>query len=225
MSLKENVYLVKEQISKAALSVNRNPEDISLVAVTKNIPLTTISSALDLGITHIGESRVDQFLEKYTEKERKINLHLIGSLQTNKVKAIIDRVGLIHSIDRMSLVKELNKRAKGTHKKVQGLIQVNISREATKSGVFEEDLLEFIEKIADYPYIDIKGLMTIAPFTEDENIIRGCFSRLRFLFEDLKKRDIEHAEMKYLSMGMSNDFRIAIEEGANMVRIGRAIFN
>lgn len=224
MSLAENIYSVKEQISKAALSVNKDPNKISLIAVTKDVPPSVISQALDLGISHIGESRVDQFLDKYSLIDRNINYHLIGSLQTNKVKAIIDRVGLIHSIDRISLVKELNKRAESIDRRVKGLVQVNISKEKAKSGVFKEDLLGFIEKIVNYPYVEIQGLMTIAPLTKDKKVIRECFSELRYLFDDLRERDIDNIQMKYLSMGMSNDFEIAIEEGATMIRVGTAIF-
>ena len=224
MSIKENVNLVKERIRNAALIANRDPNEISLVAVSKNVSYYRILEAIDAGILNIGENRVQELLEKYDNIQKNINWHLIGSLQTNKVKYIIDKVGLIHSLDRISLAHEINKRAGRIDRRVQALVQVNMSRESTKSGIYEEELLSFIKEMANYPYIDIKGLMTIGPLTEDTNAIRECFCRFRHHFEDLRNKGIDHIDMKYLSMGMSNDYKIAIEEGANMVRIGRAIF-
>ena len=224
MSIKENLDGVKKRIRNAALAVNRDPDEISLIAVSKNVSCIRISEAIDAGITQIGENRVQELLDKYDKIEKKLNWHLIGSLQTNKVKYIIDKVELIHSLDRISLAHEINKRAEAIGKRVQALVQVNMSRESTKSGVYEEELLSFIDGMKNYPNIEIKGLMTIGPLTEDVDAIRACFRRFKDLFEELSGKDIAHIEMKYLSMGMSNDYEIAIEEGANMVRIGRAIF-
>lgn len=224
MFIEENIRLINKRISEAALSVERDPKEISLIAVTKGASMPEILEALNHGVAHVGESRVDQFVKKYDQIDKDIHRHMIGSLQTNKVRSIIDKVEMIHSIDRISLVKEVNKRAKRMDKKIPALIQVNVSEEATKSGILKKDLISFVEEIRNYPYLSIKGLMTIAPLTENDDIIRSCFRELKHLFEDLKMRDMDHIQMKYLSMGMSNDFEIAIEEGANMVRVGRAIF-
>lgn len=224
MSIKQNIDIVQEKIKKAALSVNRDPKEIAIVAVSKNVSCDSISEAIDAGISQFGESRVQEFLGKYDRIEEDINWHLIGSLQRNKVKYILDKVELIHSLDRLSLAREINKRAEKIDKKVQALVQVNMSREDTKSGVYEEELYSFIKKMEGYPNIEIKGLMTIGPLTDDKEAIRACFHRFRNLFEELSLRDMDNIEMKYLSMGMSKDYEIAVEEGSNMVRVGRAIF-
>lgn len=224
MSIKENIDTVKRRIYKAALASKRDPHDISLVAVTKGVAYDKILDVVDAGVTIIGENRVQELLDKYDKVERNIRWHLIGSLQTNKVKYIIDKVELIHSLDRISLAHEINKRAEIIGRKVQVLVQVNVSREKSKSGIYEEELLPFIEELKNYPNIMVKGLMTIGPLTNDVETIRACFRRCRQLFETIRDNKINHIDMEILSMGMSNDFEIAIEEGANMVRIGRVLF-
>lgn len=224
MSIADNIRLLKDKISKAALSVNRDPGEISVIAVSKNASTQMISEAVKAGITQFGESRVQEMLSKYRVLEKSVDWHFIGPLQTNKVKYIIDRVELIHSLDRISLAKEINKRAELNNRLIQVLVQVNLPKESTKSGIYEEDLQSFIEALADYPYIRVKGLMGIGPNTTDEEAIRTCFRRLRIHFENLRNKSFKHIDMEYLSMGMSNDYMIAIEEGANMVRVGRAIF-
>lgn len=224
MSIADNIRLLKDKISKAALSVNRDPGEISVIAVSKNASTQMISEAVKAGITQIGESRVQEMLSKYRVLEKSVDWHFIGPLQTNKVKYIIDKVELIHSLDRISLAKEINKRAELNNRLIQVLVQVNLPKESTKSGIYEEDLQSFIEALADYPYIRVKGLMGIGPNTTDEEAIRTCFRRLRIHFENLRNKSFKHIDMEYLSMGMSNDYMIAIEEGANMVRVGRAIF-
>ncbi|HZJ56893.1 MAG TPA: YggS family pyridoxal phosphate-dependent enzyme [Clostridia bacterium] len=224
MTIEEKIQLVRDGIYEAALRVNRKPEDISVIAVSKNVPIYRIDEAAEAGITQFGESRVQEILGKYESVQKNIDWHFIGPLQTNKVKYIIDKVRLIHSLDRTTLAKEINKRAKQNNRPVQVLVQVNLPRENTKSGVYEEDLHPFIESLANYPYIKVKGLMAIGPNTPDKEAIRTCFRRLRFHFDALRESDISHIDMQYLSMGMTNDYMIAVEEGANMVRIGRAIF-
>ncbi|HHZ14371.1 MAG: YggS family pyridoxal phosphate-dependent enzyme [Caldicoprobacterales bacterium] len=224
MSIADNIRLLKDKISKAALSVNRDPGEISVIAVSKNASTQMISEAVKAGITQFGESRVQEMLSKYRVLEKSVDWHFIGPLQTNKVKYIIDKVELIHSLDRISLAKEINKRAELNNRLIQVLVQVNLPKESTKSGIYEEDLQSFIEALADYPYIRVKGLMGIGPNTTDEEAIRTCFRRLRIHFENLRNKSFKHIDMEYLSMGMSNDYMIAIEEGANMVRVGRAIF-
>jgi len=224
VSIKDNIEAVKGKIYDAAIRSNRNPEDILLIGVSKNISPPRILEALEAGIQHFGENRVQEFLDKYEKVDKKVKWHLIGSLQTNKVKYIIDKVELIHSLDRIKLAQEIEKIAARIDKQIPVLVQVNISGETTKSGIKPDDVIDFVESVTQYPHIRVKGLMTIGPLTEDEQLIRTCFRRMKKLFDEICKRDIPHVEMQYLSMGMTNDFEIAIEEGSNMVRIGRAIF-
>lgn len=224
MSIKENIEVINEKISNAALIADKDPKDISLVAVAKNVELHRIFEAINSGVVCIGENRVQEMLEKFEHIKEKVQWHLVGYLQTNKVKYLVDKVALIHSLDRVSLAKEINKRGRTINRIIPALIQVNVSRETTKAGVYEEELLPFIKKIADYPYLGIKGLMTIGPNTDDTKAIRLCFRRLNSLFQSLRSEDIKGINMDYLSMGMTKDYEIAIQEGANMVRIGRAIF-
>lgn len=152
------------------------------------------------------------------------DMHMIGSLQTNKVRHLIDKVKMIHSLDRISLAKEINKRAARIDRVMDVLIQVNISGEETKSGFAADEVLGFLKEIEDYENIRIKGLMTMAPHAENPEDIRYVFRDLKKLFEDLKKEDIKNVDMQYLSMGMTNDYHIALEEGSNMIRVGTAIF-
>lgn len=153
-----------------------------------------------------------------------VNYHLIGHLQTNKVRNIIDKVKLIHSLDRMSLVKELDKRAKMNDLVIDTLVQVNVAQEDTKFGLEVDQVLPFIEEVLKYENIRIKGLMTIAPYTDDEALLRSIFRRMHSLKEDINKRNYADLSMDYLSMGMTNDYKIAIEEGSNMIRVGSGIF-
>lgn len=224
MDIKKNIQAINEKISDIALSCGRDPDDIVLIAVTKTVSPSNISKALEAGLQNFGENRVQELVEKYDKIDKKAKWHLIGSLQTNKVKYIIDKVELIHSLDRIKLAKEIEKRAARIDRQIPALIQVNISGESTKSGIRPEETIDFIEAMKQYPHIRIKGLMTIGPLTEDRELIRDCFRQMKKLFDEIKTKKFSHAQMQYLSMGMTNDFDIAIEEGANMVRIGRAIF-
>ncbi|NLJ41628.1 MAG: YggS family pyridoxal phosphate-dependent enzyme [Clostridiales bacterium] len=225
MSVKENIDTVKSEIYKAALSAGRDPGDIDIVAVSKGVSPEDIQQAIDAGIDIVAENRVQEFVDKYDKLDKKIRWHFIGSLQTNKVKYIIDKTELIHSLDRVSLARMLNKRGKAINRRVQALVQVNITKETSKSGVYEEDLPKFLEEVSMYPFLKVKGLMTIGPHTDDSILIRACFNRCREIFERLQSEKLDHIDMEYLSMGMSSDYMIAVEEGANIVRIGRAIFN
>lgn len=197
---------------------------MELVAVTKTLPVERIVEAIDLGILDIGENKVQELIEKMDVLKDRPRYHMIGHLQSNKVKYISDRVHLIHSLDRMSLAKEINKRAEGSGRILDVLIQVNISREDSKFGIMEEDVIPFIEKVLQMDKINIKGLMTIAPLTEDEKILRNTFSGLYKLSEQIKNRNYSEISMDILSMGMTNDYEIAIEEGSTMIRVGTGIF-
>ena len=217
---------VLEKIALSAGKSGRAAEDITLVAVTKTVDAGRINEALKAGARHIGENRVQEILEKVDklDKNYDFSIHLIGQLQRNKVKYIIDKVNLIHSLDRLSLAEEIERQCELKDKSMDCLIQVNISKEDTKSGIYEEDIMPLIEGIDRLPRVRVCGLMTIAPFTDREEDIRMCFSKCRTLFDKLSQYRTDRFDMKYLSMGMSGDFEIAIEEGANIVRIGSAIF-
>ncbi len=197
---------------------------MTLIAVTKTVDVDTINDAINLGISNIGENKVQELESKMDAIGDNVNYHMIGHLQTNKVKYIIDRVKLIHSLDRMSLVKELDKRAKTKDLVIDTLIQVNVSQEDTKSGLEVSQVLPFIEKVLEYENIRIRGLMTMAPHTDDEMVLRKVFKTMSKLQEEIKTYSYENLSMDYLSMGMTNDYEIAVEEGSNMVRIGSAIF-
>lgn len=224
MDIQYNVKKVMERVAEAAHKANRSSESVTVVAVTKTVDVGRIMEAINAGIRHIGENRVQEFVKKHEFIPVDVKRHLIGTLQTNKVKYIIDKVDLIHSLDRLSLAKELDKRAAAVNRVVPVLIQVNVSKEATKSGIYEEEVESFIEQLEPFEHIRVKGLMTIAPLSEDPESARPYFAQLKELFEKIKEREYNHIDMEYLSMGMTNDFEVAIEEGANIVRIGRAIF-
>ncbi len=217
----EEVY---KNIEEAALKTGRSLEDITLIAVTKTIDVDVINEAIKLGINNIGESRVQEILRKYDSIKGRPIWHMIGHLQTNKVKYIIDKIDLIHSLDRLSLAQELQKRAEQHNVFVNALIQVNIAEEKSKYGLYGDAVIPFVEEIIKYPKIKIKGLMTIAPYAENPEEVRYVFRQLKELSVEIEKRGYPNVEMKYLSMGMTNDYKIAIEEGSNMVRIGTGIF-
>lgn len=213
-----------KNIEEAALKTGRSVEDITLIAVTKTVDVEVMNEAIKLGINNIGESRVQEILRKYDLIKDNPIWHMIGHLQTNKVKYIIDKIDLIHSLDRLSLAQELYKRAEQHNIFVNALIQVNIAEEDSKYGLYGDEVIPFIEEIIKYSRIKIKGLMTIAPYAENPEEVRYVFRQLKGLSEELKKLGYPNVEMKYLSMGMTNDYKIAIEEGSNMVRIGTGIF-
>ncbi len=195
-----------------------------MVAVTKTVDVDTINEAIDFGITDIGENRVQELTKKIDLIGDRVNYHLIGHLQTNKVKYIIDKVKLIHSLDRISLAKELDKRAKQNDLIINTLVQVNVAEEDTKFGLEVSQVLPFIEQVLAYDNIRIRGLMTMAPYTDDEVLLRKVFRTMYELKEKILSQDYENLSMDYLSMGMTNDYKIALEEGSNMIRVGSGIF-
>lgn len=224
MIFKDNYDRVLKNIEDAK-NKSTYKQEVSLLAVTKTHGTDVINEAIDSGITDIAENRVQEIQKKYSEINKNVNWHLIGSLQTNKVKYIIEKVSLIHSLDRIQLAKEINKRAKSINKIQDCLIQIKISEEESKRGLSEENLLDFIKECkSEYPYIRFRGLMGMAPFFEDPEETRSYFSDLRALFDRLREEMLLGDEFDILSMGMSNDYTVAIEEGATMVRIGSALF-
>lgn len=223
-NLQENILEIQANIEESLDKVGRTKDEVTLIAVTKTVDVDLIQKSLDLGLNNIGENRVQELQRKYEEIGDKATWHMIGHLQTNKVKYILDKVSLIHSLNRISLAKELNKRAKDTNKIIETLIQVNVAEEESKFGFKTGEVIPFIESILSMENIKVKGLMTIAPYAEDPEEVRYVFRELRNLKETIESRNYKEVDMKYLSMGMTNDYKVAIEEGSNMVRIGTALF-
>ena len=224
MSIKSNIEYIEKLKDEAARRSGRTGEDVLLVAVTKLHTPDEINEAIDAGITDIGENKVQEIMNKY-EAVKPVRWHLIGHLQTNKVKYIIDKVSLIHSVDSLHLAKEIDKRAGNAGRTMDILVQVNPEGEETKFGTSMEDAVKLVGDIAsECPNVRIKGLMCIAPLVEDPEEVRPVFAEVKKLFDRIAEEPPERAEMKYLSMGMSGDFEVAIEEGANIVRVGTAIF-
>ena len=222
--IKGNLNKVEENIQNALKRAGREDDTVKLITVTKTIDLDRIKEAIDAGAKDIAENRAQELEEKYDIIGDKVNYHMIGHLQTNKIRNIIGKTALIHSLNRLSLAKELNKRSKANDIVTDVLIQVNVSEEASKSGFKVKEVLAFIESIQDLENIKVRGLMTMAPHTDDELVLREVFRTMYNLKEDIAKRNYNNLTMEYLSMGMTNDYEIAIEEGSNMIRIGSAIF-
>ena len=223
MDIKRNLEDVLKKI-EIAEKKSISGEKVELIAVTKTHGIDIIKEAIELGVTDIGENKVQEFTTKYEKLGNDVNFHMIGTLQSNKVKYIYDKAKLIHSLDRMSLAKEIERKAQASNIIVNCLVQVNISNEESKGGVSFSETEKFIESLLDFKNLKIVGLMGIAKNTDDLSEIRDSFRGLYNLKEKIKKQNIEELEMKYLSMGMSSDFEMAIEEGSNMVRIGSSIF-
>lgn len=208
---------INKQIETACQKVNRKMEDITLIAVTKYATIETAQEAIAAGIQDLGENRLEGFQEKYATIGDKVNWHFIGTLQSRKVKDLINDIDVLHSLDRKSLAKEINKRAEKT---IPCFVQVNVSGEETKHGLAIDEVQPFIESLSVYEKIKVIGLMTMAPHTDDEQILRQTFRQLRTLRDEIQALELTHAPCEYLSMGMSNDYGIAIEEGATHIRIG-----
>lgn len=222
MTINENVKKVQAVIKKACEKSNRNENEITIVAVTKYVDTPKALEVIDAGIAHIGENRVEVGLKKVEEIGEKVIWHFIGNLQTRKVKMMIDKFDYIHSLDRMSLAKEIQKRAP-EGKKIKCFVQVNVSGEETKSGLHPEDTVDFIKGLSIFDAIEVVGLMTMAPFEDDPENVRPYFRKLRELKEEVENLKLPHAPCHHLSMGMSNDYHVAIEEGATFIRIGSVL--
>ena len=222
-----NYQEVMEHIAAAQKSSPQAAKQVQLVAVSKTVPVENIRHIIDAGATDLGENRVQELLEKYDHLPQQIRWHLIGHLQTNKVKYIVDKVTMIHSLDRLELAKEIEKRAANINRVIPCLLQVNIGEDDNKFGMAAEDTLDFCKAMADYPHFQVRGLMTIGPLVDREEM-RPIFRTLRELRDDLAKKvanlGLNHIIMQELSMGMSNDYDIAVEEGATMVRVGSKLF-
>ncbi len=225
MSIKENIDIILEKTAAAAIRSGRNPEDITVIAVSKTVDADRAREAAEGGLINLGENRVQELVNKYEQlSDTDVKWHLIGHLQKNKVKYIIDKAVLIHSVENLELANEINKRALQHNITANVLIELNIGEEESKFGIGEESVYEFVKLMEQFENIKILGLMTVAPFNENPEDIRWVFKKMKEIFNKISGMKLKNTEMKILSMGMTNDFEIAIEEGANMVRIGTAIF-
>lgn len=222
--IKNNLANIQNNIAQSLKKVGRENETVELITVTKTVDIDKINQAIKEGIRDIGENRAQELEEKYDIIGNQVKYHMIGHLQTNKVRNIIGKTSLIHSLNRLSLAKELDKRSKANNIITDVLIQVNVAEEKNKHGFKVEEVLPFIEEILDFQNIRVRGLMTMAPFTNDELILRQVFSKMFKLKQNIISRNYNNLTMDYLSMGMTNDYKIAIEEGANMIRVGSGIF-
>lgn len=222
MTVKENLQSIQAAIEEACQRVGRNVEEIHLIAVTKYVSVQTANEALLAGVKHLGENRVEGGIEKWEALGDKAEWHFIGTLQSRKVKDIIGKFEYIHSLERLSLAKEIDKRAK-SGQTVKCFVQVNVSGEQSKSGLSVEEVIPFIHELAHYQSIEVIGLMTMAPFVEDAEETRPIFRRLKQLQEEIQALNLKHAPCKELSMGMSNDYIVAIEEGATYIRLGTSL--
>jgi len=223
-TIRENIDRINEEKEKIASSVGKNPEEVLLVAVTKTRTPEEINQAIDAGITDIGENKVQEVVDKF-DRVKPVRWHLIGHLQTNKVKYIIDKVCMIHSVDSMKLAQEIDKRAQQHGLTMDILIQVNAAQEESKFGITTDETRQLILDILEQcPNVRIRGLMHIAPFAEDPEDVRIYFRQVKELYDQCGSIDHPHLDFRYLSMGMSHDFGVAIEEGSNLIRVGTSIF-
>lgn len=224
VELKERLDAVMERVHRACERAGRKPSEVTLVAVTKGVPAERIKAAIELGVAHVGENRVQEAREKFPMLPPGVTRHLVGTLQTNKARYVPALFDWVHSVDRLEVAVALGKRAVQANRVIDCLIQVNISGEPTKHGVSSDRALELAASVAKVPGLRVRGLMTIAPQTDDERVVRRVFASLRELARRIEAARIEGVSMEHLSMGMSGDFEAAIEEGATMIRVGSAIF-
>ena len=220
--LQDNLIQVEHNIEEACRRAGRDRSEVTLIAVSKTKPVETLQEAYDLGVRVFGENKVQEMEDKYESLPRDIQWHLIGHL--NKVKYIIDKAVLIHSVDSLRLAQTIEKEAEKHNLTAHILIEVNVAREESKFGIFPEDLENLVDEIAKLPHIQVDGLMTIAPFVPDPEENRPVFRELRKLSVDISAKKVDNVNMSVLSMGMTNDYQVAIEEGATMVRVGTGIF-
>jgi pyridoxal phosphate enzyme (YggS family) len=223
-SIAENLQEVRNRIAEAADKAGRDPSDVTLVGVTKTVDTARIRELLDLGVTELGENRPQELNEKYEILGNVPHWHLIGHLQTNKVKTIIDKVCMIHSIDSLHLAQEVNKRAAETNRVMDILVELNIASEPSKYGIEPQDTLEFIKQLSELTHIRPVGLMCVAPNVDESEKNRYFFAKMREILFDIKQRIVHNIDLIHLSMGMTKDYEVAVEEGATMVRIGTGIF-
>lgn len=225
MNIKENIDDILNRVASSAIRAGRKPEDITVIAVTKTVDSNRAKEAVDAGLYNLGENKVQEFINKYEQlSDLNIKWHMIGHLQKNKVKYIIEKTELIHSVESLDLAKEIDKRAKQHQIVSNVLIELNIGEEDSKFGLNAENVYDFVKAMEQFDNIKVSGLMTVAPYCEEPEDIRWLFKKMKEIFDSISKMELKNTDMKYLSMGMTNDFEVAIEEGSNIVRIGTAIF-
>lgn len=221
----QNVSALQEQIRQVAAAAGRDPAQVRLMAVTKTVDPELVNAAIDAGITLLGENKAQELCAKYDSYHKDgVEIHFIGHLQTNKVRQIVDKVQMIESVDSLPLAEEINKRCAALNKQMPILIEVNIGREESKSGVLPEDLPALLEEISKLPAVSVRGLMAIPPVCENNEQVSQYFYQIQQLFIDIKQKKYDNINMEILSMGMSGDYQTAIAYGSNIVRIGTAMF-
>lgn len=224
MDIAANIEKIRSGIEEACSRVGRDPGEVHLVAVSKTKPAELIDAAAAAGQDLFGESYVQEFLAKYDEVGAAVKWHFIGHLQSNKAKYLVDKVSMIHSVDRLSLARELDRQWGRRDSTLEVLLQVNLGDEQSKSGTTARDALELARRLADFPNLRLKGLMTLPPFFDDPEEVRPYFRQLHELAHQIERLALPGVEMRELSMGMSHDYQVAVEEGATLVRVGSSIF-
>lgn len=228
--IRDNVLKIKDNISFACKRLGRDPNEITLIGVTKHRSERDIQHVVDCGVSHIGENRLQQALRKYQSintRNRSVTRHMIGHLQTNKVKQALEVFDMIQSVDSLRLASAIEKHCQKLKRRVDILVQVNTSGENQKFGIQPNEILSFFSELVGYSCLQVRGLMTVALHSSNDRLVRNCFKKLKNSFDIVKDKfsDRGNINMHFLSMGMTDDYLIAIEEGSNMVRIGRAIFD
>lgn len=222
--IKENLEQVRKNIEEACRASGRDPKEVTLIAVSKTKPVSLLSEAYEAGARFFGENKVQEIMDKYPQLPQDIQWHMIGHLQRNKVKYIVDKAAMIHSVDSLRLAEAIEQEAAKQNVQVSILLEVNIAEEESKFGLKKEEVLPLVETIAEFPHIRVQGLMTIAPFVENPEENREYFRQLKKLSVDIEAKNINNVSMSVLSMGMTGDYQVAVQEGATMVRVGTGIF-
>ena len=222
--IKENVAEVEARIKAACERAGRRREEVTLIAVSKTKPVRDIYEVMETGIKDFGENKVQEMCDKMEMIQQPLNWHMIGHLQRNKVKYIVDKATLIHSVDSLRLAQQISQEAQKKSVESNILIEVNVAEEESKFGLSTEEVIQMVEEISKLPSVHIKGLMTVAPFTDNPEENRPYFRNLKQLAVDIAEKNIDNVTMSVLSMGMTGDYEVAIEEGATMVRVGTGIF-
>ena len=220
----ENLEQVRKNIDEACRMAGRDPKEVTLIAVSKTKPVSMLKEAYDAGARCFGENKVQEIIDKHPQLPEDIQWHMIGHLQRNKVKYIVDKVSMIHSVDSLRLAQTIEQEAAKHNVCVPVLLEVNVAQEESKFGLKMDEVLPLIETIADFPHIKVQGLMTIAPYVENAEDNRDFFRQLKKLSVDIEAKNINNVSMSVLSMGMTGDYQVAVQEGATMVRVGTGIF-
>lgn len=224
MSVAKNYREIEKRVQDACKRSGRDPKDVTLISVSKTKPVSMLMEAYEAGARVFGENKVQEIAEKYPQMPEDTKFHMIGHLQTNKVGQVIDKVSMIHSVDSVHLAEKIEKEAAKRGLQTDILLEVNVAREESKYGFFMEEVVPALEIIGKYPHLNVKGLMTIAPNVENAEENRIYFKNLYQLYVDIKTKNIDNGTMSALSMGMTGDFEVAVEEGATMIRVGTGIF-